>query len=264
MLAEPLSKLTAESTAPASPQISDIERRAEEQARFARLTPSEISIVLRMLVQRGDMLTVAGAKGQIVSQLLDVDVRERRIMFDWGGVEESNRLLLQEDQLQFKGAPEGVRVEFTTDRAEATTFDGRAAFEVPFPDKLYYFQRREYFRVPTPMLNPYTAQGVYPDGASFRCEVQDVSLGGIALRTDAARLAEMDTHTVFNNVTLNLGPFGMLDIPLELISPRSFTAPNGAVRYVIGFRFVELTSQAEGVLQRLITKIEAKRRSMAG
>jgi flagellar brake protein len=263
MLAETLSNFPAESTVPASPQISDIERRAEEQARFARLTPNEISIVLRMLVQRGDMLTVAGAKGQIVSQLLEADVREKRIVFDWGGVEEGNRALLLEKQLQFKAAPDGVRVEFTTDGAQAVEFEGRQAFEVPFPEKLYYFQRREYFRVPTPMLDPYTARGKYTDGASFRCVVQDVSLGGIALRTDAARLAEIETHTVFNGITLDLGPFGQLDVDLELISPRVIAESNGTVRYVVGFRFVELSAHAEGVLQRLITKIEAKRRSMS-
>jgi flagellar brake protein len=171
---------------------------------------------------------------------------------------------LQEKQLQFKGAPDGVRVEFTTEPAQAAEFEGRQAFVVTFPEKLYYFQRREYFRVPTPMLNPYTANGVFGEGESFRCEIQDVSLGGIALRTESENFAALDTHTVLGNVELDLGPFGSLDVDLELISPRSFTTPTGMVRYVIGFRFVELTSQAEGVLQRLITKIEAKRRSLAG
>jgi flagellar brake protein len=257
MLADTLSQSFAPSP------VADIERRAEEQARFARLTPSEIAIVLRMMVQRGDMLTVAGAKGQIVTQLLEVDPREGRIVFDWGGVEDANRALLLEKQLQFKGAPEGVRVDFATDAAQATDFEGRAAFVVPFPEKLYYFQRREFFRVSTPMADPYRAHGVFADGTTFRCEVQDVSLGGIALRTDSSRLAETEKGTLFNGVTLDLGPFGSLDLDLELISPRSFTTATGVVRYAVGFRFIALSAAAEGTLQRLITKIEAKRRSLA-
>ncbi len=185
-------------------------------------------------------------------------------MFDWGGVEEANRLLLEEKQLQFKGAPEGVRVEFTTNGAQATSFEGRQAFEVPFPDKLYYFQRREFFRVPTPMMDPYTAKGVYADSQTFRCEIQDVSLGGIALRIESVCLGETEKGTLFNDVALFLGSFGTLNVALELISPRSFTTPNGMLRHVVGFRFIELSGQAEGVLQRLITKIEAKRRNLAG
>jgi flagellar brake protein len=259
MLAEPMSPQPASSTAP----VSDIERRAEDQARFLRLTPSEISIVLRMLVQRGDMLTVASATGQIVTQLLEVDAREKRIVFDWGGVEEDNRKLLAASQLNFKAAPDGVRTEFNTDGPQAVEFEGRQAFEVPFPDKLYYFQRREYFRVPAPMLDPYIAKGKFPDGAVFRCEVQDVSLGGIALRTDAARLADIEIGTVFSDVTLDLGAGGTLSVDLELVSPRTITTVNDTVRYVVGFRFTRLSGAGESVLQRLITRIEAKRRSLS-
>ena len=134
MLAEPL------------PQTTDIEKFAEDHERFARHTPSEISIVLRTLVQRGDMLTVTSGRGQIVTQLLKTDAREACIVFDWGGVEADNRVLLEARQLYFKGAPDGVRVEFTTHAAHAVTCEGRQAFEVSFPEKLYQFQRREYFR----------------------------------------------------------------------------------------------------------------------
>jgi flagellar brake protein len=254
----------APSNPPAATQVTNIESRAEDQARFLRQTPSEISIVLRMLVQRGDMLTAAGHDGQIVTQLLDIDTREKRIVFDWGGVEEDNRKLLASTQLHFKALPDGVRTEFSTDGPQAVNYEGRQAFEVPFPEKLYYFQRREFFRVPTPMLDPYVVTGRFPDGSSFRCEMQDVSLGGLAVRTDSARLAEMEIGTAFNDVQLDLGAAGgTFSVDLELVSPRSTTNANGAVRYVIGFRFTRLPGAAESVLQKLITRIEAKRRAMS-
>ncbi|EKS70448.1 MULTISPECIES: flagellar brake protein [Caballeronia] len=251
MLAEPL------------PQTTDIEKFAEDHERFARHTPSEISIVLRTLVQRGDMLTVTSGRGQIVTQLLKTDAREACIVFDWGGVEADNRVLLEARQLYFKGAPDGVRVEFTTLAARAVTYEGRQAFEVPFPEKLYQFQRREYFRVPTPVLEPFYAKGAFADGEAFRHEVHDLSLGGIALRMDTPRLAETERGTLFRDVVLHLGPGAALPVDLELVSPRSVTTPRGDVRYVVGFRFVRLSAAAENVLQRLITRMEAKRRSLS-
>jgi flagellar brake protein len=263
MLAEPLSQTPAESAVKAPMQMSEFERIAEEYERFARQTPSEISIVLRTIAQRRDMLTVASKHGQIVTQLLEVEPREGRIVFDWGGVEEDNRLLLQATQLSFKGSPDGVRVEFSTGAAHEVMYEGRAAFEVAFPEKLYYFQRREFFRVPTPILDPFFAQGTFADGAAFRCEVHDISMGGLALRTDLPRLAETELGTVFTDVRLNLGAAGAHSVDLEIVSPRATTNANGAVRYVIGFRFTRLPGAAESVLQKLITKIEAKRRSMS-
>jgi flagellar brake protein len=243
--------------------VTTIESRAEDQARFLRQTPSEISIVLRMLVQRGDMLTAASSDGQIVTQLLDIDVREKRIVFDWGGVEEDNRKLLESSHLTFKAAPDGVRTEFNTDGPQAVDFEGRQAFEVSFPEKLYYFQRREFFRVPAPMLDPYMAKGAFPNGSTFRCELHDVSLGGVALRTDSARFSEMEIGTAFRHVTVDLGAGGAFSVDLELVSPRAVSTPNGTLRYVVGFRFIELSGAAESMLQRVITRIEAKRRSLS-
>jgi c-di-GMP-binding flagellar brake protein YcgR len=251
MLAEPL------------PHTSDIEQFAEDHERFARHTPPEISVCLRSLALRRDMLTVTCSHGQIVTQLLEVNAREARIVFDWGGVEADNRALLEAKQLYFKAAPEGVRVEFTTQAARAVTFEGRQAFQVPFPEKLYQFQRREYFRVPTPILDPYYATGAYADGAAFRYEVHDLSLGGISMRMDAPRLAETGIGTVFHDVVLHLGPGAVLSVDLELVSPRSVTTPRGDVRYVVGFRFTRLSGAAESVLQRLITRMEARRRSLS-
>jgi flagellar brake protein len=251
MLAEPL------------PHTTDVEKFAEDHERFARSTPSEISACLRGLVQRRDMMTVTSGRGQIVTQLLEVDAREQRIVFDWGGVEADNRALLEARQLYFKGAPDGVRVEFSTNAAHAVTHDGRQAFQAPFPAKLYQFQRREYFRVPTPILDPYYAKGAYADGEAFRHEVHDLSLGGIALRTDTARLAETEPGTLFNDVLLHLGPGASLPVDLELVSPRTLTTPRGDLRFIVGFRFTRLSGAAENVLQRLITRMEAKRRSLS-
>ncbi|SAL01295.1 flagellar brake protein [Caballeronia ptereochthonis] len=251
MLAEPL------------PHTSDIEKFADDHERFARRAPAEISMCLRNLARRRDMLTVTSAQGQIITQLLEVDAREARIVFDWGGVESDNRALLKARQLYFKAAPDGVRVEFTTDAARAVTYEGRQAFEVSFPEKLYQFQRREYFRVPAPILDPFYAKGAYADGEAFRYEVHDLSLGGIALRTDTPRLAETEIGTVFNDVVLQLGPGAAFSVDLQLVSPRSVTTPRGDVRYVVGFRFTRLSGVAENVLQRLITRMEAKRRSLS-
>ncbi|MDR5774803.1 flagellar brake protein [Caballeronia sp. LP006] len=255
--------MLAETQSQTAPPITDIEQLAEDYARFARRTPSEMGICLRSLLQRRDMLTVASAHGQIVTQLLEVDPREGRIVFDWGGVESDNRALLAAPQLYFKGAPEGVRVEFTTGPAQAVSFEGRQAFEVSFPEAVYHVQRREYFRVPAPILDPFFAKGTYPDGDPFHCEVHDISLGGVALRMDTPRLAETEIGTLFTDVLLNLGAGGSLSVDLALVSPRSITTPRGDVRYVVGFRFTRLSGSAESVLQRLITRIEAKRRSLS-
>jgi hypothetical protein len=46
------------------------------------------------------------------------------------------------------------------------------------------------------------------------------------------------------------------------VSHRSLALPNGTQRYQLGFRFLTLPGSAENTLQRLITQLEMKRRSL--
>jgi c-di-GMP-binding flagellar brake protein YcgR len=46
------------------------------------------------------------------------------------------------------------------------------------------------------------------------------------------------------------------------VSHRSTALPNGTQRYQLGFRFLTLPGNAENTLQRLITQLEMKRRSL--
>jgi c-di-GMP-binding flagellar brake protein YcgR len=65
------------------------------------------------------------------------------------------------------------------------------------------------------------------------------------------------------NVEIDLGGNGTLSLDLELVSLRAKDLPNGVRRFQLGMRFVSLPGSAENTLQRLITQLEMKRRSLA-
>ena len=66
---------------------------------FGHRDPIVIGARLRNLVNGSDFLTIQYAGGQLVTQLLDVDVRARTFTVDWGAATTQNRGLL--------GAPDG-------------------------------------------------------------------------------------------------------------------------------------------------------------
>jgi len=230
---------------------------------FGRRNTLEIGVQLRNLVNRGDFLTVEYAGGQLVTRLLDVDVRERTFTFDWGALPEQNKGLLAAPRCQFHASPEGVRVDFSTAMPRETRFEGLPAFEADFPDVLFYVQRREYFRVATPILDPYVCTGRLPDGDSYRFEVHDLSLGGLGVRANDERVAELPMGARLMDSQLALGALGRLSLDLQLVSHRSIALPNGTQRYQLGFRFLALPGNAENTLQRVITQLEMKRRQLA-
>ena len=230
---------------------------------FGRRNPLEIGVQLRNLVNRGDFLTVEYAGGQLVTKLLDVDVRERTFTFDWGALSDQNKGLLSAPRCQFHASPDGVRVDFSTLTPRETRFEGRPAFEADFPEVLFYVQRREYFRVAAPILDPYMCTGRLPEGDSFRFEVHDLSLGGVGMRTSDMRVAQLPMGARLMDCELTLGGLGRLSLDLQLVSHRSLAMPNGTQRYQLGFRFLTLPGSAENTLQRLITQLEMKRRSLS-
>jgi c-di-GMP-binding flagellar brake protein YcgR len=229
---------------------------------FAQRHPLQIAVCLRKLVSGQNFVTAQFGSRQIVTQVLDVDSRNARFVFDAGNVSADNLSLPSSKQLIFRSVPGGIRTQFTTGAAQPIEFDGRPAFEAPFPGVLYHVQRREFFRVQTPALNPYIASGHYADADSFQVELQDLSLGGVALKTADPRFGSLEPGCILRDVSLRLGDFGMLRIDVEIVAPRHSTNASGERRFVTGCKFVALPMPAERMLQRVITQLETSRQAL--
>lgn len=235
----------------------------ERAGEFGHREPVVIGARLRNLLHGGEFLTLEHAGGQLVTQLLDVDARARTFTVDWGASTLQNEDLLAATHCQFNAQPDGVRVEFQTAPPRETRFEGLPAFEVDFPEVLYYVQRRAYFRVGTPVRDAFTCKGSLPEGGAFRFDVHDLSLGGVGIRTTDERVVDVPIGTSLRDCELSLGALGPLAVDLALISHRPTSLPNGGRRHQLGFQFLTLPGNVEGRLQRLITQLELKRSVMA-
>lgn len=241
----------------------DPAKDADDVHDYGRRNPLEVGVQLRNLVNRGDFLTLQYRGGQLVTRILDVNLRGRAFVFDWGGLDGQNAGVLEAAQCHFRASPDGVRVQFETGKPRRVEFEGRPAFEAPFPEVLYYMQRREYFRVDTPVLDPCVCRGTLPDGENFLFEVHDISLGGVGLRTSDTRASAFELGLDLFDVGLDLRGHGALRVDLSLVVVRFIDLPNGERRYHLGFRFRSLPGATENSLQRYITQLEMKRRTLA-
>jgi flagellar brake protein len=250
MIADPI-----QTARPDTPAIDD---------RYALRHPLQVALCLRGLAARRDFLTVEFDDRQIVTQVLDVDSRRATFVFDLGSARAHNAVLATADHLVFRSQPSGIRTEFVTERALTTSFEGRPAFEAPFPSLLYYVQRREYYRVDTPLSDPFLATGNDEQGDAFRFELQDMSLGGVALCTTDPRFTEISRGGIWRDVTIDMRALGAVTVDLEVVAPRQTFTPTGERRTVIGCRFIELAGNAERALQRAITTLETRSLRCAG
>ncbi len=226
---------------------------------FGFCNPLEIETFLRDLATRQDFLTVDYGNGQIVTRVLQIDTKANTFIFDYGALRTGNHGLLAANKLRFNALPDGVKVEFTTGKPREISCDGAAAFEVELPQVLFRVQRREYFRVETPRIDPYFCSGTQPEGQPFRLEMHDLSLGGVAMRTPDENIANLEIGVTLNGVMLHFKNQRTVALDLQLVSRRFLTLPKGGKLFILGFRFLSLPAHAEKMLQQLIAQLEIKR-----
>lgn len=201
-----------------------------------------------------------GGKDFVVTALLDVDVDNGQILLDGGSNAQLNERLLRSQKLTLISSQDGVKVQFAIPRVAATSFEGRLAFQIPFPDHLLKLQRREYYRLPAPLVHPLKCRIPVADGETADTVVGDISLGGVSLMGEHPQL-KLDAGQVFENCRIVLPDIGTITAKLAVRNSFPITLKNGAVTRRTGCAFVELSPNQEAMIQRYIIRLERERRA---
>lgn len=228
---------------------------------FRIMQPKEIGNVLRQLMSRRDFLTVQGSNRphRIVTRILEVDQNAGHFIFDCSADQIYNRSLLESEQNFFSATQGGVRIQFVSGRAEQHAFEGSFAFRSQIPESLYRMQRREYFRVETPLMQPYRCTTNLPGTGQVGFDIYDLSFTGVGLRSKDPALGELPLGTEFCKTVLNCHKMGLIETALTITNLRNIKGLNGPI-YHFGCRFERFPRSKESDLQRIINYLELARR----
>lgn len=224
----------------------------------------EIAHHLKAISTSGYMVTVFSNRGKtfILTRLLDVDQKNRRMVFDWGSEDATNQQLLASERNVFVCSPDGVKTQFITGQVHQIDYEGRPAFEVSLPEQVIKLQRREFFRIRTPIGNPLVCTINDFPGAPIELAVFDISLGGLALWLPDLAIAGFDIGTRYADCHLDLKPLGHLQCALEVRHRLPLQMRNGTDAVRVGCSFVGLPTQMENMIQRYVGQLERERRAM--
>lgn len=226
----------------------------------------EIAHHLKNIAKSGYMVTVFSNKGKtfVLTRLLTVDNTNQTLVFDWGAEEHTNQQMLQSERNVFVCSPDGVKTQFITGKVRQIVYDGQPAFEVDLPAQVIKLQRREYFRIRTPVGTPLMCTlNDYP-GAPLDLAVFDISLGGLALWLPDLTLGGLEIGSQFLDSQIELKPFGVLRVALEVKHRLPLQMRNGQDALRIGCNFINLPTQMENLIQRYVGQLERERRAMTG
>ncbi len=226
----------------------------------------EVIALLRSIGGRNQLVRMVINQGQdtIVTSILHIDETNDTVLLDCAPTAIMNQRVLDSEKLSFETVLQNIRILFSSTAAESCVHDGLPAFLIPLPTSIVRLQRREFYRVRTPVSNPVhctisvkTEDQVIP----VTTTLHNISGGGISI-VDEKKLIDASIGRTYQSCRLDL-PGGAVTVDLQIRNLQEVTLTNGKVVNRIGCEFVDPSNGALGAVQKYITKLERDQNAKA-
>jgi len=247
---------------PAAPPPPILE--AGEYDKYMLRTHAEVRMVLRGLRDHKSQITIFFNEGQDMLLTMLVDVTEDHLIFDVGAAADLNGKAEAAGKHYCIALLDKVRIQFLLGEFRRIAHEGRPAFITAFPKELLRLQRREFYRLTTPIARPLKCRMSLPlaGGAEHIHEatVFDISGGGIGISAPADEIP-FATQQVVPNCRMELPEVGVVACTIKVCSVFEITLKSGARVKRAGCEFVKLPGPVATLVQRYIIKVERERKA---
>jgi flagellar brake protein len=249
-------------------KLMNAEPAAADQSKYLIHSRLEIAAILGTLHKAGSLVTAyfGGGSDFILTSILAVNPEQGTLVMDYGADAAANQRALQAKKINFVAAHEHIKIQFATATPRPVRFDGREAFSMPLPTTLLRLQRREYFRIATPLTRPLKCV-IAPQGAPVQAPAEvaivDISCGGVAI-IDTHEPADIETGVCFRACRILLPDVGEVTADILVKSTFEVTFKNGSKHKRAGCEFVGMPERERAKIQRYINKVERERKDRVG
>ena len=222
----------------------------------------EIVSLLRQIGEKNQLvrMLVQGEHDVCVTSLLDMDLDTGTLIVDCSIDRDQNVRILAKQKIRFETTLDKIRIVFVVDNIASATYEDRPALRCAIPTSLIRLQRREYYRMETPMVNPVrvTIPLALESGISSEIfTLSDISVGGVAIM-DNKLLLNGSHGQKLTGCVLAL-PDGPVSTTLVVRNTTELTLLNGKHSRRVGCEFLDLSRGSLASVQRYITKLERER-----
>jgi c-di-GMP-binding flagellar brake protein YcgR len=150
---------------------------------------------------------------------------------------------------------------FDATEVSGALFEGGPALRIDIPETLIRLQRRDYYRMPTPVSNPVCVLIPMPEhmgGGSNMFPLADISCGGIAILDNKHLLGNTIGNT-YEGCRIDLPDSGSVSTALQIRSSLEMTLLNNKSNRRLGCQFIDISRGNLASVQRYITRLERER-----
>lgn len=230
----------------------------------------EIIGLLRALQERNQLVSMQadGGADAVVTSILEVDEEGGMVVIDRAPTNSVNQRIIASDNVSFETVLDSIRIFFFADRVRECLYENLPALYIPIPASLVRLQRREFYRVPTPVATPVRctiripADDAIAPGTTVVVTLKDISAGGIAV-VDEKKLLDNTIGRIYKDCRVDLPGNPPITVDLQIRNSHDLSLNNGKSIRKIGCMFVDMSRPSTAAVQRYITKLERERNAKA-
>lgn len=231
----------------------------------------EILSLLRAMQERGQLVSMQsnGGAEAVVTSVLEVDEDEGTVIIDRAPSNLVNQRILESDNVSFETVLDNIRIMFFSDDVSECVYEDLPALCIPVPVTLIRLQRREHYRVPTPVVNPLRCTIRIPAdeasgtaAATVIVTLKDISGGGIGI-IDEKKQLDSTVGKVYKECRIDLPGTSPLVVDLQIRNSHELSLTSGKSIRKLGCMFVKPPLAMQAAVQRYITKLERERNARA-
>ncbi|RJF98630.1 flagellar brake protein [Noviherbaspirillum saxi] len=231
----------------------------------------EIVGLLRAMSERNQLVSMQadGGAEAVVTSVLEVDEDNGMVVIDRAPSNLVNQRILDSDNVSFETVLDNIRIFFFAERVKECLYDNLPALYIGLPTNMVRLQRREHYRVPTPVATPLRCTIRIPAdeeagvaAATVVVTLKDISGGGIAV-IDEKKLLDNTIGRIYKDCRLELPGGSPVLVDLQIRNSNDLSLTSGKSIRKMGCMFVKPGPPMLAAVQRYITKLERERNARA-
>ena len=234
----------------------------EEVDKFRVDSNIEIIYILRSMMKANALttLTFGNSDRFILTNIIDIDLKHREIIFDYGTDQASNRCALKADKFNVFTLLNRVEIQFVCHDIEKIKFDGKSAFRARIPENLLRLQKREHYRIDMPTNRLLKCKVPLPEGDYSEVVLQNISRGGMAV-LDPDHKIDFESGADYRGCLLELPGIGATKLDLRVKSVSEIIQSGGGKCLRAGLQFHEDTEEKTlSMIQRYVMQLQMERK----
>ena len=225
-------------TEPANPPHRIEIEQTDEYSRYLLYSRTEILAVLRTLIQKVALITVHFDHGKsfLLTTMLAFSDSDGGFILDVGANREMNQKAVLSDKLILTAVVDKVKIQFSIKGLFPTEYEGRPALRGNFPEAVLRLQRREFFRLSTPIATP-------------------------VIMSDPEISALFEKGDLLADCRIQLPEEGLLVANFIVRNKFDVTTRSGGQFVRVGCEFADIPPARLNMVQRYITRVERERKA---